>query len=200
MLFETISHSGASIMIDVKKARVLSASDERHQHESNGSEQRAFVDLLSRIKQKTARIGVIGLGYVGLPLARAFTDKGYSVLGFDTDANKVAKLQDGAELHRPHPGHGDSGDAGTRFRGNGGFPAARGTGCHHHLRSDPLDRGARTGSSLRDRINSINRSAAATRAARHPRKHDISWYHPPSGLAHPGSHRPQSRRRFLSGV
>jgi UDP-N-acetyl-D-glucosamine dehydrogenase len=51
--------------------------------------------LLSRVDQKTARIGIIGLGYVGLPLARAFARGGYQVIGFDIDAKKVAQLQRG---------------------------------------------------------------------------------------------------------
>ena len=51
-----------------------------------------FHRLRSTIDQKTAKIGIIGLGYVGLPLARAFTDKGISVIGFDTDATKIVKL------------------------------------------------------------------------------------------------------------
>jgi len=54
-----------------------------------------FSGLRSRINDKTARIGIIGLGYVGLPLARALVDKGYKVLGFDTDISKVEKLQSG---------------------------------------------------------------------------------------------------------
>jgi UDP-N-acetyl-D-glucosamine dehydrogenase len=51
--------------------------------------------LAERIANQTARIGIIGLGYVGLPLARAFADKGFAVLGFDVDPAKVAKLQRG---------------------------------------------------------------------------------------------------------
>jgi UDP-N-acetyl-D-glucosamine dehydrogenase len=51
--------------------------------------------LMTRINTKQARIGVIGLGYVGLPLARAFADKGFRVLGFDVDAPKVQRLQRG---------------------------------------------------------------------------------------------------------
>ena len=56
---------------------------------------RTFLALRDAIERKTATVGIIGLGYVGLPLARAFTDKGISVLGFDTDATKVVKLQRG---------------------------------------------------------------------------------------------------------
>ena len=51
--------------------------------------------LLSKIESGTVRVGIIGLGYVGLPLARAFTDRGIAVLGFDVDPVKVAKLEQG---------------------------------------------------------------------------------------------------------
>jgi UDP-N-acetyl-D-glucosamine dehydrogenase len=54
-----------------------------------------FADLLAKIEAKTARVGIIGLGYVGLPLAHAFARNGVAVLGFDVDAAKVAKLQSG---------------------------------------------------------------------------------------------------------
>ena len=51
--------------------------------------------LLSRIHSQTSLIGIIGLGYVGLPLAHGFVIRGFPVLGFDIDAGKVAKLQNG---------------------------------------------------------------------------------------------------------
>jgi UDP-N-acetyl-D-glucosamine dehydrogenase len=51
--------------------------------------------LLAAIEARTARVGIIGLGYVGLPLARAFAEAGYSVLGFDTDPAKVERLARG---------------------------------------------------------------------------------------------------------
>jgi UDP-N-acetyl-D-glucosamine dehydrogenase len=51
--------------------------------------------LLSRLELRTARICVVGLGYVGLPLAETFAGGGYSVLGFDIDAEKVQKLKTG---------------------------------------------------------------------------------------------------------
>jgi UDP-N-acetyl-D-glucosamine dehydrogenase len=65
------------------------------QLECAGTDTEFYSILLSRIDQKTARIGVIGLGYVGLPLARAFARGGYQVIGFDIDPNKVAQLQRG---------------------------------------------------------------------------------------------------------
>ncbi|HEV3121633.1 MAG TPA: nucleotide sugar dehydrogenase, partial [Isosphaeraceae bacterium] len=51
--------------------------------------------LLAWINARTARVGIIGLGYVGLPLARAFAAAGYPVLGFDNDSAKVARLERG---------------------------------------------------------------------------------------------------------
>jgi len=51
--------------------------------------------LLAGIESGTVRVGIIGLGYVGLPLARAFTERRIAVLGFDVDPVKVAKLEQG---------------------------------------------------------------------------------------------------------
>src|SRR3954447_6594447 len=52
-------------------------------------------ELLARIEARTARVAVLGLGYVGLPLAETFAWGGYPVLGFDIDPDKVAKLRRG---------------------------------------------------------------------------------------------------------
>jgi UDP-N-acetyl-D-glucosamine dehydrogenase len=41
------------------------------------------------------KIGIVGLGYVGLPLAVAFAEAGHDVVGLDTDARKIAAIQDG---------------------------------------------------------------------------------------------------------
>src|SRR5438093_5441051 len=51
--------------------------------------------LAEKIADKRARIGVIGLGYVGLPLIRAFVRAGFKTLGFDVDQAKVDKLKAG---------------------------------------------------------------------------------------------------------
>ncbi len=52
-------------------------------------------DLIEMIKEKRAKIGIIGLGYVGLPLAMEFCNAGFNVTGFDTDDNKVEMLNKG---------------------------------------------------------------------------------------------------------
>ncbi|WP_102961391.1 nucleotide sugar dehydrogenase [Mangrovicella endophytica] len=52
-------------------------------------------ELLSRIEARSARIGIVGLGYVGLPLAIAAAAAGFSVLGFDINAARVTLLNGG---------------------------------------------------------------------------------------------------------
>jgi UDP-N-acetyl-D-glucosamine dehydrogenase len=56
--------------------------------------------LISKIKDKTATIGVIGLGYVGLPLVIEFCRAGFSVTGFDVDEQKVSLLRQGKSYIR----------------------------------------------------------------------------------------------------
>ena len=53
------------------------------------------MDLLDKINAKQAVVGIIGLGYVGLPLVLRFCEVGFKVLGFDTDASKVERLNRG---------------------------------------------------------------------------------------------------------
>jgi len=52
-------------------------------------------ELLGKFKAHTGTVGVIGLGYVGLPLGLAFAEKGFLALGFDVDASKVSALMAG---------------------------------------------------------------------------------------------------------
>ena len=49
--------------------------------------------LLRKLSDKSAVIGIFGLGYVGLPLAFCFVEAGYSVVGFDIDAEKINKIK-----------------------------------------------------------------------------------------------------------
>jgi len=59
--------------------------------------------LLGKIRDKSARVAVVGLGYVGLPLVRAVLDAGFSVIGFDVDDAKVQMLGRG-ESYLKHLG------------------------------------------------------------------------------------------------
>jgi UDP-N-acetyl-D-glucosamine dehydrogenase len=52
-------------------------------------------ELLRRIESRQAKVGVVGMGYVGLPLAVAFAQAGFAVTGIDVDVNKVADINRG---------------------------------------------------------------------------------------------------------
>src|SRR5215469_10611306 len=63
-----------------------------------------FSELKTRIDTRQARIGVMGLGYVGLPLALLYTEAKFRVTGFDIDPYKVATLNSGGSyIHRIPP-------------------------------------------------------------------------------------------------
>ena len=49
--------------------------------------------LLHAIEERKAKVCVLGLGYVGLPLAVRFTEAGYPVVGIDVDKEKIEKIQ-----------------------------------------------------------------------------------------------------------
>ena len=53
------------------------------------------MEFLEKIKNKSAKVGIIGLGYVGLPLGLEFALKGFDVIGFDVDKKKIPLLMEG---------------------------------------------------------------------------------------------------------
>jgi UDP-N-acetyl-D-glucosamine dehydrogenase len=60
--------------------------------------------LAAKLEDRTARIGVIGLGYVGLPLVLLFSEQKFRVTGFDIDAKKVSTLTEGGSYIVRIPG------------------------------------------------------------------------------------------------
>ncbi|MGE0715058.1 MAG: nucleotide sugar dehydrogenase [Alphaproteobacteria bacterium] len=60
-------------------------------------------DLHAAILDRTARVAVVGLGYVGLPLACAFAERGFHVLGIDIDRTKIDHLRQGTSYIRAVP-------------------------------------------------------------------------------------------------
>ena len=56
--------------------------------------------LITKLQDKSATIGIIGLGYVGLPLSLRFSEAGYQVIGFDIDPDKTGKLNQGQSYIR----------------------------------------------------------------------------------------------------
>jgi UDP-N-acetyl-D-glucosamine dehydrogenase len=56
------------------------------------------MNLKNKIENRDAQIGVIGLGYVGLPLAMEFVRAGFQVTGIDLDQEKIKKLNRGENI------------------------------------------------------------------------------------------------------
>lgn len=52
-------------------------------------------NFIQKVETRSLRVGIVGLGYVGLPLAQLFTSQGFKVLGLDIDQSKIQKLMNG---------------------------------------------------------------------------------------------------------
>ena len=66
-----------------------------NEHSTSPSAGSALAEFMALIEQRKARIGILGLGYVGIPLALRFHEVGYPVLGFDIDDQRIAELNAG---------------------------------------------------------------------------------------------------------
>ena len=53
------------------------------------------LELIEKLQNKSAVIGIVGLGYVGVPLILSYSEVGYKVIGYDIDAHKVSRLNQG---------------------------------------------------------------------------------------------------------
>jgi UDP-N-acetyl-D-glucosamine dehydrogenase len=72
-------------------------------------------DLIEKFNSRTAVVGIIGLGYVGLPLSLRFAEVGYRVVGMDIAAEKVATLMDGQSYIQHIPSAAVAAARGRRF-------------------------------------------------------------------------------------
>ena len=128
---------------------------------SRSSLPRRAAELMARIDDRTALVGIIGLGYVGLPLALTFAERGFRVLGFDVDPKKVDALAGARCTSSTSTAARLSAalDAG-RLRRHERLRAPRRARRDPHLRADAADPAARAGHELRGRHS---RSACARR-------------------------------------
>jgi UDP-N-acetyl-D-glucosamine dehydrogenase len=82
--------------------------------------------LIEKLEARTATIGIIGLGYVGLPLALRFAGTGYRVLGFDIDPVKVDAIERGRSYIEHIPSSAVEAARGQGFRATTDFSRAEG--------------------------------------------------------------------------
>ena len=85
----------------------------------------ALATLTQRLKDKSARIGIVGLGYVGLPLALRFSEAGYAVTGLDIDPDKVKALNAGQSYIAQIPAARIAKAVQQRFKSTADFAAAK---------------------------------------------------------------------------
>ena len=108
------------------------------------------IALKNRLTDRTARVGIVGLGYVGLPLLVEFAQSGFEAIGFDLDAAKITAIADGRSYIPDVP---DSDVRELRERRTAvcddGFQPAR--GCRHdqYIRADSFAKNQRSGHVLR---------------------------------------------------
>ena len=81
--------------------------------------------LLQKLKDKSARIGVVGLGYVGLPLGLRFSEAGFPVTGLDIDPDKVKALNAGKSYIAQIPAERIEKAVAHGFKSRSDFAAAR---------------------------------------------------------------------------
>ena len=82
-------------------------------------------EFLERIHTRSAKIGIVGLGYVGLPLTLLFSEDGFQITGLDIDQNKVDLLNAGQSyIHRIEPSHIEAAQK-MGFRATSDFAAVR---------------------------------------------------------------------------
>jgi UDP-N-acetyl-D-glucosamine dehydrogenase len=79
----------------IQKHRAVSGNKLDPNADAFDSAPKEFVEMRRRFNDRTARIGVIGLGYVGLPLALAYSKAGFHVTGIDMSLGKVESLRAG---------------------------------------------------------------------------------------------------------
>ena len=96
-------------------------------------------ERMKRLETRTAKIGVIGLGYVGLPLSLLLSEAGFKVTGFDIDTKKVTDLEVGLAPYFQNSGGRDPERAEAGLYGHSGLRWAVGAGCHHYVRANAAD-------------------------------------------------------------
>jgi UDP-N-acetyl-D-glucosamine dehydrogenase len=95
--------------------------------------------LLHKLEKKSAVIGIVGLGYVGLPLAIRFAEEGFRVLGIDIDEEKVALLNRGRSYIEHIPAEGIRLARKAGFEATTDFRRARGADALIICVPTPLD-------------------------------------------------------------
>ena len=125
-----------------------------------------LAEFKQRIESRQARIGIVGMGYVGLPLALLFSEERFRVTGFDIDARQGQHAQRRRLLHRPHSRREIIQQAQTvRLPRHLRLRRDRRHGRRHHLRPHSARRVSRARPQLRHRHRRSPSPPTSTRAS-----------------------------------
>jgi UDP-N-acetyl-D-mannosaminuronate dehydrogenase len=117
--------------------------------------------LLEKIERREAVVSVIGLGYVGLPLAVEFAKEGYCVIGIDVSSEKIRLLNEGIS-YIPDVTTDDVADLVKRTApGDDGLQRLR--RCDQYLCPDTATQDQRPGHELHHCVRRANRQVSASR-------------------------------------
>ena len=135
----------------------------------------AYLELEAKITKKTARFGVIGLGYVGLPLGLTLSDAGFNVTGIDIDTNRIDSIVAGRSYIT------DIGDqelrkamSEKRFRATTDLSEIRNLDAVSICVPDATTKDERSGHVVRHLCRRCDCERTAPRTTRHPGKHNLS--------------------------
>jgi len=166
------------------------------------------MELEEKIEGRTVVIGVIGLGYVGLPLAVSFLRVGVRVLGFDIDKEKIASISQG-ESYLTTLSSRDL----SRYVEEGIFSATADfsrlsrpllppfpSGCHPDMRAYPPRGGEGAGSFLRDQHHQGDIEISSKGAVGGVGVNHLSWNYRGGPSSYSGEGWDEGRRGFLSRI
>ena len=122
----------------------------------------------SLVEKRELRVGIIGLGYVGLPLVLLFSEEGFRVTGFDIDGAKVDRLNRGESyIRRIEPEQIKSAQA-KGFHATTDFAEIAEDRCHPDLRPHASQRPSHAGRQLHHRHDGFDCEPSPPRTAGGP--------------------------------
>ncbi len=155
--------------------------------------------LKKKFVDRTALIGVAGIGYVGLPLAVEKAKVGFEVIGYDRNSVRVDQVNQGLNYIRDVERHGNGPAGGDRQTARQyGFQFAEPLRRDRDLRSDAAHAESGSRHLVHQSRRRTDRRAAAAGTTRVLGEHHVSGHDGRSAAAAARAIRPKSRRRFLS--
>ena len=145
-----------------------------------------FSELKTRIETRQARVGVIGLGYVGLPLALLYTEAKFRVTGFDIDQHKVATLTSGGSYICRIPPTEIQAARSQGFCATADFSSLTEMDAIIICVPTPLDEYREPDLSFITNTCQRHSAPFACRSIGGPREHDLSRHHGGSACSNPG--------------